>query len=239
MIHEITNGNVRIMTDNTREKQAIKEKLAPDLAIFGEPTPLTGTEISTFTRSHNLHLIETSMALGVNTAALYTKKGAESINSTLSLLLRIYSAFPEHLPRIKAPEVEELISRIKTIDPAFKLTHLGPLLGLERNSSTRIKKAGIKASNPMVQSLAQVISLAMADDPNNWFIIKEFVELEAKARGITPASRVWREGGWGGKSKNTDASDATDAAGSGSANGEKGEAKSSSTAKPLVRRRKS
>ncbi|MBC7198361.1 MAG: hypothetical protein H5U32_03830 [Pseudomonas balearica] len=227
------------MTDNIREKQAIREKLAPDLAIMGEATPLTGTEISTFTRSHNLHLIEASMALGVNTAALYTKKGAKSINSTLSLLLRIYSAFPEHLPRIKAPEVHELIARIKAIDPTFKLTHLGPLLGLERNSSTRIKKAGIHASNPMVQSLAQVISLAMADDPNNWFIIKEFVELEAKARGITPASKVWREGGWGGKSKPSDSDDSSSSKKLGNpGKGGKAEPKTSTTAKPLVRRKR-
>lgn len=223
------------MTDNKPEKQTIKEKLAPDLAILGEATPLTGTEISTFTRSHNLHLIEASMALGVNTAALYTKKGAESINSTLSLLLRIYSAFPEHLPRIKAPEVHELIARIKAIDPTFKLTHLGPLLGLERNSSTRIKKAGIQASNPMVQSLAQVISLAMADDPSNWFIIKEFVELEAKARGITPASKVWREGGWGGKTKLSDNEDVQSSKRPGEST--KVEPKTSTTAKPLVRRK--
>lgn len=217
------------MTDNILEKQVLIEKLAPDLAIMGEATPLTGTEISTFTRSHNLHLIEASMALGVNTAALYTKKSADSINSTLSVLLRLYSAFPEHLPRIKAPEVYELLKRIKEIDPSFKVTHLGPLLGLEKNSSSRVKKAGLHASNPMVQSLAQLISLVINDDPENWFLIKEAVELEARARDIIPASRVWREGGWSASAKAQDSKTSKTS---------HSETKASKTAKPLVRREK-
>ncbi|MDU4254452.1 hypothetical protein [Pseudomonas sp.] len=228
------------MTDTISEKQGIKAKLAPDLGIMGEPVLLTGTEINTFAVANKLHLIETSMALGVNTAALYTKKSAEQMNSTLSLLLRIYSAFPEHLPRFKSPDVHILIAKIKTIDPTFKLTHLGPMLGLERNSSTRIKKEGLQASSPMVQQLAQLISLAIWADPQNWFVIKEAVELEAKARDITPTARVWREGGWSGKRKRASelkADSTPKAKAAGESDADKQPAKPISTIKPLVRRK--
>ena len=228
------------MTDTISEKQAIKAKLAPDLAIMGEPVLLTGTEINTFSVANKLHLIETSMALGVNTAALYTKKSAERMNSTLSLLLRIYSAFPEHLPRFKSPNVLTLIAQIKSIDRTFKLTHLGPMLGLERNSSTRIRKEGMHESSPMVQQLAQLISLVIQDDPNNWFIIKEAVEIEARARDISPVSRVWKEGGWSGKRKRASevkASNAAKGKAAAEATAETPPAKPASTVKPLVRRK--
>ena len=169
------------------------------------------------------------MALGVNTAALYTKKGADSMNSTLSLLLRLFSAFPKYLPRIKAPDVKDLLERIKEIDPSFRITHLGPLLGMEKNSSSRIKNAGLDSSNPSVQSLASLINMIINENPNNWFLIKEAVELEARARGIVPAERVWREGGWSMKKP----PQITQPVGNDS------DPKVSKTAKPLVRRSKS
>lgn len=217
------------MTDNKRKKQALAEKLAPELSIMGKPTLLTGTEISEFTRSNNLHLIEASMALGVNTAALYTKKSEDSLNSTLSLLLRLFSAFPDYLPRIQPPDVKVLISKIKEIDPSFKQTHLGPLLGLERNSSTRIKRDGLDNSKPMVQSLAQLIDLLITDNPQNWFLIKAVVEIEAEARSITPASSVWRDAGWSiSKESEPATSPKAPEAGSSKAN-------LAGTAKPIVR----
>lgn len=176
----------------------LREKMSPEMAEIGmaDPALLTGTNISQFAEAQNLHLIELGMAFGVNTAALYTKKGAATLNSTLSLLVRLFSAFPEHLPRFKTPSYDLLIEKITSIDPSFKPTHLGPLLGLEINSSFRLKKEGLDGSSPTVRSLAQLIYILITADPSNWFAIKSAVETEAKARKITPADKVWQQGGW-------------------------------------------
>jgi len=181
-----------------QSQTALLDQMPAAMAELGmaDPTLLTGSNISQFAKAQNLHLIELSMALGVNTAALYTKKGASSLNSTLSLLLRLYAAFPEHLPRFKTPLYESLMERISVIDPSFKPTHLGPLLGLEINSSFRLKTAGLEGSSPTVRSLAHLIELLITEDPNNWWLIKNSVEIEAKARKLVPAEKVWQQGGW-------------------------------------------
>src|SRR5690606_3730558 len=75
-------------------------------------------------------------------------------------------------------------------------THLGPLLGLEINSSFRLKTAGLEVSSPTVRSLAQLIDILITVDPNNWFVIKNAVEIEAKARQVNPAEKIWQQGGW-------------------------------------------
>lgn len=175
------------------------DKMPPEMVEIGmaDPNLLTGANISQFAAAaQNLHLIELSMALGVNTAALYTKKGATTLNSTLSLLLRLYAAFPDQLPRFKTPSYEVLMGKILQIDPDFKPTHLGPLLGLEINSSFRLKSAGLEGSSPTVRSLAYLIELLIGEDPANWFAIKNAVEIEARARKLVPADKVWQQGGW-------------------------------------------
>lgn len=175
------------------------DKMPPEMAEIGmaDPNLLTGANISQFAAAaQNLHLIELSMALGVNTAALYTKKGATTLNSTLSLLLRLYAAFPEHLPRFKTPSYESLMGQIVEIDPNFKPPNLGPLLGLEINSSFRFKSTGLEGASPTVRSLAYLIQLLISEDPDNWWAIKNAVEIEAKARQLIPAEKVWHQGGW-------------------------------------------
>ncbi|MDH0960926.1 hypothetical protein EGJ86_22155 [Pseudomonas sp. o96-267] len=218
---------------NDVNNASLKDKMPSAMAEVGmaDPGLLTGSNISQFVSAQNLHLIELSMGLGVNSAALYTKKGAGLLNSTLSLLLRLYAAFPEHLPRFKTPTYESLIERITEIDPTFKPTNFGPLLGLEINSSFRLKTAGLEGSAPTVRSLAYLIKLLIDDDPNNWWIIKDAVEIEAKARKIVPAESVWQHGGWKKhipKPAPLTSSKAVAAGG----------VKSSSTAKPLHRRQK-
>lgn len=194
------------MQKKTEPTPPLLKKMNPDMAELGmaDPTLLTGSNISQFANAQNLHLIELGMAFGVNTAALYTKKSANSLNSTLSLLVRLYSAFPEHLPRFKTPTYESLIKKILEIDPSFKPTYLGPLLGLEINSSFRLKSTGLEVSSPTVRSMAQLIDTLITEDPDNWFVIKNAVEIEAKARQVFPPEKIWQQGGWK-KSANKDA----------------------------------
>ncbi|MBA1280218.1 hypothetical protein [Stutzerimonas stutzeri] len=220
------------MQQNTELPSPLLQKMSPEMTEIGmaDPALLTGTNISQFAEAQNLHLIELGMAFGVNTAALYTKKGADNLNSTLSLLVRLFSAFPEHLTRFKTPTYESLIGKITKIDPGFRPTHLGPLLGMEINSSHRLKTDGLEVSSPTVRSLAQLIDTLITIDPENWFVIKNAVEIEAKARKVVPADKIWKLGGWKKAIKKDAATRVKKEAGATKS--------ASSTAQPLHRRKK-
>jgi len=177
-------------------KSALAKKLPLESAAMAEPLPLDGFEIEKFAQLNNLHLTEISTALGVNTVALYSKKkNASQLSSTVSILLRLYSAFPEYIPRTTPPEPEELIARITSIDRDFKRGHFGPLLGLETNSSFRLVK-GVDKAGQTVRQLLVLIDQLLSASSENWKIIKEAVEVEAAATKIIPASQVWSNGGW-------------------------------------------
>lgn len=182
-----------------RSKPRLANLLPPDSKHMGEPITLTGSDIGDFAKSNGsseMHLTEISLALGINTAALYTKKkSAQRLSSSVSLLLRMYSAFPDYVPRLLIPAAEELTQKIIKIDPSFKKSHTGPLLGLETNSSFRLIKDSDKASQT-VKNMIYLIDKLITDDPQNWFVVKEIVELEARARQIDPPDSVWPRGGW-------------------------------------------
>ncbi len=181
------------MTQPERSLASLVAEQNKDMAL---PVRLTGEDIGRFTDRFELHLTEISMALGINTAALYTKKkSTDRLSSSVCLLLRLYAAFPSHVPRVVIPDADKLIEKISQIDPSFKKGYLGPLLGLETNSSFRLVKDSRSASQT-VQYLIFLIDKLLDESPDNWEIIKQAVEVEAESRSIIPASSVWPNGGW-------------------------------------------
>ena len=179
-------------------KKRLINKMPAKFIELAEPTPLTGSIINRIISINALHLTEISMALGLNTAALYSKKArSQHLKSSVSILMRLYGAFPEKLPRIESPTAEELALKIQKIDPDFTPSYsIGPLLGLETNSSYRLTKKGFSKSAQTTRVLAWLINDLLDEDPENWWIIKDTVETEAKARQIYPPSDVWKNGGW-------------------------------------------
>lgn len=189
---EATSHLLGIMT----AKSPLENRLSRELTMFGEPNLLNGAHIQRMIDLKELHLTEVGMALGVNTAALYTKKGkADPCASSISILLRLYAAFPEALPKLPLPDVEEFMAKIMAIDPEFKKSHLGPLLGLETNSSFRLHKGFDKASQT-AKILVHVINKLIDEDPSNWWVIRDAVQIEAEASSIDPPRSVWTKGGW-------------------------------------------
>lgn len=178
-------------------KDSLFARMPPGLRRLAEPTALHGEDIALVPEQFGLHLTEIGMGLGINTAALYGKKATPAkINSTVAILLRLYAAFPEFIPRIEPPEPEALFNLISELDPKFKTYYLGPLLGLETNSSYRINREGFTGCAQTTRALAALIYRLLRVDPSNFSLIREAVELEAQASGISPASEIWKRGGW-------------------------------------------
>jgi hypothetical protein len=180
----------------SQKRPTLASQILPVHAEMAQPIPIDGKNIKRFGDTHTLHLTELCMALGINTAALYTKKNCDDrLSSSVCVLMRLYSAFPELIPRMVSPPAISVIEKITAIDPSFKRGHLGPLLGLETNSSFRLANNSSKSSQT-VKNLLYVIDKLISKDERNWFVIKDAVEIEAKARNIDPPEKVWGSGGW-------------------------------------------
>lgn len=167
------------------------------LAHLSKPVPITGSDISKVTETHDLHLTEVSLMLGLNTSSLYEKKKKDDIQpANISILLRLYTALPQYIPKLVPPPIENLILKIQDIDPNFDRSWIGILLGLEKNSSFRLRREGIDHGAQTTKVLSDLIYKIITDDPKNWFLIREVIETESAARQINPAEKVWTDGGW-------------------------------------------
>lgn len=167
------------------------------LAHLLQPTPVIGSDVSKFTETFGLHLTEIGLMLGLNTSSLYGTKKKDTVQpANISILLRIYTALPELIPKTEHPPIENLISKIQKIDPEFQESMIGMLLGLERNSSFRLRREGVEQGSQTTKVLSTLINLIITENRKNWFLIKEIIETEAKSRQIIPPEKAWTDGGW-------------------------------------------
>lgn len=182
---------------NTRKKVLPSTVKYQHLEHFSRPVPITGSDISKITETFNLHLTETSVMLGLNTSSLYEKKKKDEIQpANISILLRILMALPQYIPKTEPPSIEDLIQKIQKIDPEFDRSWVGILLGLEKNSSFRLRREGIEHGSQTTKALCSLIYRVISDNPNNWYLIREVIDVESTARKIVPAEDIWTEGGW-------------------------------------------
>lgn len=180
-----------------RRRQTLLARVPPKLKPLCRPDILQGEDIDLLPQHCNLHLSEVGMALGVNTSALYSKKSAASrVNSSVSLLLRLYASFSHMIPRITPPDAETFLEKIRLVEPGFAKYSLGPLVGIEANSSYRLIEKNFVGASQTTRVLVWLIDKILDEDPNNWALIKAAVEVEAEARNIMPPSSVWKSGGW-------------------------------------------
>lgn len=185
---------------NTRTKRLSSTVKYSHLAHLSKPVPITGSDISKITETFNLHLTEASLMLGLNTSSLYEKKKKDETQpANISILLRIYMALPEYIPTSEPPTIETLIETIQEIDPQFDRSWIGILLGLEKNSSFRLRREGIEHGSQTTKILSNLIYKVITDNPRNWFLIREIIEVESAARNIFPAEAIWTDGGWNRK----------------------------------------
>lgn len=187
------------------KKTDISSLVARGLPNAGLPIPLTGKDIRQFGDYFGLALTEIGMAMGLNTTALYGKKReAKPLSAHLSVLLRLWCIFHQHIPRVQPPSIEELIARIQEIEPDFMPYSIGPTLGLETNSGYRLIEGGLEDANQSTRILAWLIYTVLGEDKANWEIIKEVLYTQARANHIEQPETIWKKGGWSRHIKKAD-----------------------------------
>jgi len=175
----------------------LKNIIDENMKEFAEPCALTGVELQKLTENYGLKLSETGNALGINTSALYGKqKAPKPLKTNVSILLRLYAAFDDHLPRITPPSVSDLVAIIQKADPDLPGYAVGPILGLEATSGHRLNETGFENAHQTTRVLAWLIHNLLTEDLGNWAVIKQVLMIEAEARGVPDPSTVFRRGGW-------------------------------------------
>lgn len=191
-----------IVKTKKRHKKALSKRLERTvkynhLALLSRPVPVMGSDISKVSETFGLHLSEIGLMTGLNTSALYEKKKKNDAQpANISILLRLYAALPEYVSSIKPPPIEELIQKIQDVDPDFEKSSIGMLLGLEKNSSFRLRRDGLESGSQTTKVLSHLINQIITNEPLDWYLIKEIVETESAAREISPPESIWTEGGW-------------------------------------------
>lgn len=168
------------------------------------PIRLSGGNLKQFSSAVDIGLVEVGTAFGLNTTRLYSIVNKdEPLKAPLAILLRIYEAFPEMLPRITTPTVDEFVALIRRAQPGFKEYSVGPLLGLDKNSFYRIQEKGFEASKDATKIIVILIWKLLNADIKNWPILKSLIEAEAASRGQDPA-KIWTSGRWTEPKKTAD-----------------------------------
>ena len=192
-----TNGEE--MSDKSDDYDLLRKKLGKASAYLATPNPLTGKTISMFEKAHGLTVHDMTASLGLNTSTLYAQKRVTmGLAPNLSILLRLYSAFPHQIPKLNLPTIESVIEKIKAVDPNFNDRSIAPLLGFEMLASTRLLSQP-ECTNRMyqpTQRLLYLIDQLLTEDPENWWVIKQVVEVEAEASEIDPPEQVWTVSGY-------------------------------------------
>jgi|TARA_Y100001934_G_scaffold283650_2_gene405192 hypothetical protein len=177
--------------------EKLSEKVPASLKEFTSDKPLTGYDMKKLNEQADLKLTESGNAFGINTSAWYGALKKGELKPNISLLLRMYAAFFEHIPRIHPPSLEELIEQIKAVDPDFKVAKIGVYLGYDVSSFYRVTDttAWDKAAQP-TRVLAWLISTLLKENPNNWEYIKAVFDIEAVSRGHSSLEDIVNQGGW-------------------------------------------
>ena len=89
--------------------EKLSEKVPASLKEFTSDKPLTGYDMKKLNEQADLKLTESGNAFGINTSAWYGTLKKGELKPNISLLLRMYAAFFEHIPRIHPPSLKELI----------------------------------------------------------------------------------------------------------------------------------
>lgn len=177
-------------------KKTLRSSVSEENQTLSQPVVLRGSNLDQFASTQNLGLIERATAFGMNTAAMYGLKNADlELKAPLAILLRLYGAFPETLPRMWTPSFTEFILLVQKAEPGFKEYSAGPLLGIDKNSIYRIRNEGFDVCKESTKILVTTIYRLLKEDLSNWSVIKDAVQVEASSRGLDP-EQIWKKGKW-------------------------------------------
>ena len=189
-------------------KKTLKSSVTEENGDLSQPVMLRGSNLDQFASTQQLGLIERATAFGMNTAAMYGLKNADlPLKAPLAILLRLYAAYPEHLPKMWTPSFTEFILLVQKAEPGFKEYSAGPLLGIDKNSIYRIRNEGFDVCKESTKILVTLIYIVLKENLSNWSVIKDTVQVEAESRGLDP-ELIWKKGKWKSSSTEDEESEA-------------------------------
>lgn len=177
-------------------KKTLRSKVSEENENLSQPVLLRGSNLDQFSSTQQLGLIERATAFGMNTAAMYGIKNADlELKAPLAILLRLYAAYPETLPRMWTPTFTDFILLVQKAEPGFKDYSAGPLLGIDKNTIYRIRNEGFDVCKESTKILVTLIYRLLSEKLSNWSVIKDAVQVEASSRGLDP-ELIWKKGKW-------------------------------------------
>ncbi len=136
---------------------------------------------------------------GLQIRAYYKARNAENrnkrIDAATSILLRYLYRYPKDISLFLYPTMqgEEMLERIKELDPNFKVSQLGPLFGGAYVASYYFRKGDQVPY--YARRMSSIMAMWIDTHPELYQHIRECAEEEAYARGVNPSS-LWKEARW-------------------------------------------
>jgi hypothetical protein len=163
--------------------------------------PILGTgsiELEGFKDQFGLTGSEFYWVLGMQVKSYFRAKSKERkhkrLDAPTSILLRYLWRQPKDIslfiPKIMSGQ--EMLDYIQEIDPTFKKTHLGPLMGGAHVVSYHLIDKGMR---PLARRLSAIFAEQKERRDDFYRILRNCVEEEVTTRGID-VETFWQEGNW-------------------------------------------
>lgn len=160
--------------------------------IFEEGYQITGRDIHDLMLRNRLNARDVAELLGIAHYRLAGVIEGEGVldNVTLSMLVRIYNAYPQLIER--PFDINELLEQVSTLYPPDQdakthLRNLSILFGRDRSTAYRWLKEGC----PSVGSVG-ILGKLLRRLPGGLYDLKQVAIDEALSRGVNP----WKTGSW-------------------------------------------
>jgi hypothetical protein len=155
-------------------------------------------ELDGFKTQFDLSGSEFYYVLGLQVKSYFRAKSKERkekrLDAPTSILLRYLWRQPKDIslfiPKIMTGQ--EMLDYIQGIDPTFKKTHLGPLMGGAHVVSYHLIDKGMR---PLARRLSAIFAEQIERRDDFYRILRNCVEEEVTARGVD-LETFWREGNW-------------------------------------------
>lgn len=173
-----------------------------DLGRYDQRTmPITGADNSllvSFRDLMGLSSSESFWVLGIapKTYFMYRTRNNQRIDPSVSILMRHFITYPDDLELLipTAPNGQDILNQIKSIDPEFTQTMIGPFFG-----GGSIAGYNMVRTNHLIPAFARRAASLLAYhsqfSSDIYWHLKECAEDEARARGLD-LKALWQNGVW-------------------------------------------
>lgn len=187
----LTKGNWRNKVEvTTKEYASYKAHQKPILGDDHSPLVQLG-ELS-LTNPEALWL----MGIAPKTYFMFRERPRVRVDASVSLLLRHFRQFPDDLDLFVTtpPPGEEMLRMIQAVDPGFKRSHMGPLMGGGQAAGYNMTRPDAEVPF-FARRAASLLADHLPSGDEIYWDLREAVEAEARARKLD-MNTFWDNGVW-------------------------------------------